>query len=137
MANEILIEVNRCTGCWTCAQACKAAYHLDIDDYRLFIRTIGGGNIDQAGGEWPKLYMKWNPVFTTECLNCKGAKSTGNIPYCVFNCPSGALTYGDPADPESAFSKRKEKLLEQGYHTWKQAKWEKTRDGVTYIEKGV
>ena len=48
MANAILVDVNRCTGCWTCSQACRAAYKLDVDEYRLFVRTIGGGGIDSS-----------------------------------------------------------------------------------------
>ncbi len=137
MANEILINVNRCTGCWTCSQACKAAYHLPVDEYRLFVRTIGDGNIDEAGGTWPNLYLKWNPVFTTECKNCRGAESTDGVPYCAFNCPTGAMVYGDPDDPESDYAKKKEELLDRGYHMWKMPAWEKTRDGVTYMEKGI
>ena len=137
MANAILVNVNRCTGCWTCSQACKAAYGLDVDEYRLFIRTIGGGGIDEAGGTWPNLYLKWNPVWKKTCLDCHGVASTENKPFCAYNCPTGAIAYGDPDDPESAFSIRKEELLDQGYHIWQQPAWEETRDNVYYIEKGI
>lgn len=137
MANTILIDANRCTGCWTCSQACKGAYQLDVDDYRVFIRTIGGGGLDKAGGTWPNLYMKWYPVFTTECIRCSGDQYTNHLPYCVYNCPTAALTYGDPDNPESALSVRRDYLLERGYHTWKQPKWEKTSEGIIYIEKGI
>ncbi len=116
---------------------CKNAYDMPLDEYRLFIRTIGGGGIDQAGGEWPNLYLKWHPVFTKKCLGCRGDSTTGNVPYCVFNCPTGALTWGDPEDPASGFSKRKEELLDQGFHIWQQPEWEETRDGVFYAEKGI
>ena len=43
MANSILVNVNRCVGCWTCSMACKKAYGLGVDDYRMYVRTIGGG----------------------------------------------------------------------------------------------
>ena len=136
MANAILVDVNRCTGCWTCSQACKAAYKLDIDEYRAFVRTIGAG-MDTAGGTWPNLYLKWNPVWKQSCLSCHGDESTGKKPFCVYNCPTGALTYGDPEDPTSEFSVRREKLRDAGYHMWQQPKWEDTRDNVYYIEKGI
>lgn len=48
MSNEaILIDLDRCTGCWTCSMACKMAHHLDVDEYRVSVRTIGGGRIDE------------------------------------------------------------------------------------------
>ena len=137
MAKEFLIDVNRCTGCWTCAQACKAAFDLDVSEYRMFVRTIGGGGMDKAGGEWPNVYMKWNPVFKQTCVKCRGDKYTDGIPHCVYNCPAGAMYYGDPDDPESDYAKAKEALLDRGFHAWTFPAWEDTPDGVTYMEKGI
>lgn len=137
MANSILIDVNRCTGCWTCSMACKKANGLALDEYRMFIRTIGGGGIDQAGGTWPNLYLKWNPVYTRDCPNCRGDEYTSGVPYCAFNCPTGALTWGNADDPDSAISRRREELLNRGYHLWQQPEWEATRGNVYYIEKGI
>ncbi len=137
MAKTTLIDVNRCTGCWTCSMACKAAYGLEPDEFRMFVRTIGGGGIDKAGGEWPNLYLKWNPVFTKKCTSCAGDESTGGVPYCVFNCPTGSLVYGDLEDAESDISIRREQLRDLGYHEWQQPAWEETRENVTYMEKGI
>ena len=67
MAKNILANVNRCVGCWTCSLSCKQAYGLADDEYRVFIRTIGGGQIDTPGGKWPNLYMKWMPIYTKKC----------------------------------------------------------------------
>jgi Fe-S-cluster-containing dehydrogenase component len=103
----------------------------------MFVRTIGGGGIDEAGGKWPNLYLKWNPVYSQKCAKCHGDASTGNIPYCVYNCPTGALMYGDTSDAASDIAKRKEELLDNGYHTWEQPEWECTRDGVVYMENGI
>ena len=69
MANSILVNVNRCVGCWTCSMACKKAYGLDVDDYRMYVRTIGGGQIDTPGGKWPNLYMKWMPIWKQSCIS--------------------------------------------------------------------
>ena len=137
MAKEILIDVNRCTGCWTCSQACKSAFQLEPDEYRLIIRTIGGGGIDKAGGTWPNLYMKWYPIYTKKCTGCAGDQYTDDIPYCVYNCPAGAMFYGDPEDPQSDYAQRREALLDKGYHMWTQPHWEDTKDGITYMEKGI
>lgn len=137
MAKEILIDVNRCTGCWTCSTACKLAHDLPVDEYWLFIRTIGAGGIDEAGGTWPNLYLKWNPVFTQQCIKCVGDESTGGVPYCAYNCPTEAMLYGDVDDPNTEIAKHRETLLDNLYHEWKFPQWEKTRDDVTYMERGI
>ena len=137
MAKSILIDVNRCTGCWTCSMTCKTAHNLQTDEFHMFIRTIGGGGIDQAGGRWPDVYMKWNPVYTQTCLTCTGDDSTCETPYCVYNCPSGALYYGDLDDPQSEAAQRLEKRRAEGFRMWQQPPWEKTRDNVFYVEKGI
>ena len=43
MANSILVNVNRCVGCWTCSMACKMQHQLDDDDFRIVVRTHGSG----------------------------------------------------------------------------------------------
>lgn len=137
MKYSTLIDINRCTGCWTCSMGCKTAHGLGLDEYRLFVRTIGGGGIDHAGGKWPNLYLKWHPIFTLDCINCHGDADTNGLPYCVYNCPTGALVWGDAEDPNSAYNLRKEELREQGFHMWSQPSWEKTRDDVLYMEKDI
>ena len=62
MANAVLANVNRCVGCWTCSMACKVAFGLDEDEYRMHVRTIGGGGVDVPGGKWPNLYKKGMPI---------------------------------------------------------------------------
>ena len=137
MTNTILAEVNRCTGCWACTSACKVAYNLDLDEYWSFVRTVGSGEMDQPGGTWPNLYMKWTPIWKQSCKKCSGDASTDGKPYCVYNCSTGALTYGDPDDPESELSKRMEQLLDQEYRIYQIPAWEGTREGVLYAEKGI
>lgn len=137
MSNNILVNVNRCVGCWTCSLSCKQAYNLEDDEYRVFVRTIGGGQIDTPGGKWPNLYMKWMPIYTRKCIGCAGAKATDNTPYCAFNCPTDALVYGNPDDPESAYSKALAELTEAGYRVYALDPWEEPRDGVLYVEKDI
>jgi len=137
MANSILVNVNRCVGCWTCSMACKKAYGLDVDDYRMYVRTIGGGQIDTPGGKWPNLYMKWMPVYHTECLACSGNDTTNNQPFCVYNCTTEALAYGDLNDPESDISKKMEDLRQKDFRIYQLHAWEKTREGIWYAEKDI
>ena len=51
MAKTILVNINRCTGCWTCSMACKMAHDLETEEFWEFVRTIGGGELDEPGGE--------------------------------------------------------------------------------------
>ena len=137
MSNTILVNMNRCTGCWTCSMACKTAHHLDVDEFWQYVRTIGGGEIDQPGGKWPNLYMKWMPVWKQKCAGCAGDASTDGKPYCVFNCPSGALSYGDADDAGSEISLRKSELLQKGFRVYEIPEWEETRKGVLYAENCI
>lgn len=136
--NSILVNVNRCTGCWSCSLACKVAHNLDVDEYWQINRTIGGGQLDTPGGKWPdSLYMKWMPIWKQSCIKCQGESSTDNQPYCVFNCPMGALTYGDMSDPESEISKRADELRAMEFRVYQLPSWEDTRETIWYAEKDI
>lgn len=137
MAKSFLVNVNRCVGCWTCSLACKVAYDLPLDDYRVIVRTLGGGGVDTPGGEWPNLHMKWEPVYTNECIKCSGDASTDHEPYCVYNCTTEAITCGDIADPESKISKEMDRLKGMGYKVSQLPSWEPTMKDVYYAEKGI
>lgn len=137
MAHATLVNINRCTGCWTCSLACKQAHDLGLDDYRLFVRTIGGGQIDTPGGTWPNLYMKWMPLFTQSCASCVGDAHSEGLPPCVYNCSMQALSYGDESDPTSDVSLAMEALKDKGYRIYQLPDWEGTRSDVYYAEKNV
>ena len=132
----ILVNVNRCTGCWTCSLACKVGHKLDTDEWWQYVNTIGDGKgVDSPGGTWPNLFMKWEPVYTKKCTLCADRTVEGDQPFCVFNCPTEALTYGDADDPESPFNVRIEELKELGFGVYKRHAWEGTRDNIYYAEK--
>ncbi|MBR0404541.1 MAG: hypothetical protein IJI68_04985 [Eggerthellaceae bacterium] len=137
MANNILVNINRCTGCWTCSMSCKMQYKLEPETFRQFVRTIGGGEIDQPGGEWPNLYLKWMPIWKQSCIGCRGEAATDFKPYCVYNCPAGALTYGDFDDPDSEASKREAQLKQKGFRVYEMPVWEDTRPGIRYAENSI
>ena len=104
-ANDILVDLECCTGCWTCAFSCKIGHGLADDDWRVISRTLGSGEgIDKPAGTWGDLHMEWMPVWVTKCMRCGPNKCTESYPepFCVHNCPTGALSFGDLDDPESA-----------------------------------
>lgn len=136
MAHQgILVNVNRCTGCWTCSIACKMEHDLASDEFRQYVRTIGGEQLDEPGGTYPNLYMKWIPIYTTKCTLCGEKIAQGEEPACVYHCPTKALTFGDLDDPESAISKRCEDLKNKDFRIFDLPAWENTRTRIHYAEK--
>ena len=133
---SILVDLNRCTGCWTCSMACRVAYKLPEDKWWQYVRTIGSGaGIDEPVGEWPNVHMSWMPIYTLDCILCDKRTKKGLEPFCTYNCPTKALTYGDADDPDSSVSMRMEALQKKGYRIFQLPIWEKTRPEIHYAEK--
>lgn len=132
----ILINLDRCTGCWTCAMACKIGNRLSDDTWWSTVRTLGSGEgIDRPAGVWPNLKMSWIPVMSESCVMCSGRTSQGELPYCVHNCPTEAMTYGDSDDKDSAVSLKENELRERGFRLFALPSWENSRTGILYASK--
>jgi len=132
----ILINLVRCTGCWTCSLACKVGNQLADDEWWQYVKTLGNGSgIDRPAGVWPDLHMNWQPIHTTDCTLCGGRTEQGLDPYCVHNCPNDAMTYGDLDDPQSKISLLVGKLREGGYKIYKLPEWERTHPEIVYATK--
>jgi Fe-S-cluster-containing dehydrogenase component len=111
------------------------AHHLDDEEYWQFVRTIGAGGIDEPAGEWPNVWMSWIPIHTADCTLCGDRTEAGLEPYCVFNCPNKAMTFGDLDDPTSPVVKRIEDLRAKGFRIFQLPTWERTREEIYYAEK--
>ena len=132
----ILVNLKRCTGCWTCSVACKVAYELPEDRWWNYVRTIGSGvGIDEPAGKWPNVSMSWMPVFTSDCILCGKRTKQGLEPFCSYNCPTKAITYGDLENINSTVSLRMKELRENGSRIFQLPAWERTRPEVYYAEK--
>lgn len=131
----ILVNLNRCTGCWTCSIACKMAHDLEPDEFWQYIRTVGGNQLDEPGGTYPDLHMKWIPIYTTKCTLCGDKIAKGEQPACVHHCPTKALTFGDTDDPQSTISLRTSELKDKGFRVFDLPKWENTRTRIHYAER--
>ena len=48
MAKKMLIDLNRCVGCWTCAMSCKMGNHLPDDEYLVFRTRTATNQLGQV-----------------------------------------------------------------------------------------
>jgi len=81
MRYGMVIDLNRCVACHTCAVACKQANNLPNDIWWNRILTIGGEAMDTAAGTYPhNLELHHIPLSCQHCEN----------PACAKACPVGA-----------------------------------------------
>lgn len=125
----ILVNLRRCTGCWTCAMGCKMINKLDDKDFRIVVRTHGSGEgVDHPAGVWPDLHMSWQPIWAQSCDKCAKRVAGGDQPFCVYTCPTRALTFGEEAEAEQA------RLEERGFHVFTLPAYENSKDGIVYAQ---
>ena len=126
----ILVDLQRCIGCWTCSLACKVGNNLPDEEFWLTVRTEGSGEgIDRPAGIWPNLHMSWIPIWSQSCVKCPSRIARGEKPYCVNSCPCDALTIGDAAVA------KKEELRDRGFRFFELPAWERSKSDVLYAEK--
>ena len=127
----ILVNLLRCTGCWTCSLACKVGNHLPDEEFWLTVRTQGSGEgIDRPAGVWPDLRMSWIPIWSQKCVRCPSRIAEGEAPYCVNCCPNKALYVGAEAEAEL------ERLRGKGFRIFQLPAWESSAPNVVYASKG-
>jgi dimethyl sulfoxide reductase iron-sulfur subunit len=81
----MIIDQNRCIGCWSCSVACKSENNVPIGIYWLRVLTIGGSTMETPGGTFPNLSLSFQ---STNCFHCDN-------PPCVKACPVKATTKRD------------------------------------------
>lgn len=77
--NAIVVDLNRCIGCYSCETACKQENGVALGEHWNRLITVG------PYGEFPHIQQYWLP---TMCQQCENAQ-------CVEVCPVGA-SYRDP-----------------------------------------
>ena len=77
---SIVIDLERCIGCHTCAIACKLENDIEGDSW-LHVETVGGDGMDTASGEFPDVKMQYLPKL---CMHCAQ-------PPCMDACPLEAI----------------------------------------------
>ncbi|MBP3867184.1 MAG: hypothetical protein J6D25_05175 [Eggerthellaceae bacterium] len=127
---KMLVNLNRCTGCWSCSMACKSINELADEDFWVTVRTNGSGSgIDHPQGKWPNLSLSWQPIWSTKCIECAPRQAEGKLPFCVECCTNKALSYGDDAEQNI------EELRAKGFELFELPAYEGTRKDVVYARK--
>ena len=80
MRYGMAIDLKGCSGCHTCAMACKLAHNLPKDVWWNHVLTVGGESHDTASGTYPNCDLSFMPFACQHCEN----------PACVAVCPTGA-----------------------------------------------
>ncbi len=81
----MVIDLDRCIGCWTCAVACKSNNNVGEGLWWNRILTVGGSGLDVPAGDYPNLSLTYQPINCFQCDN----------PPCVKVCPVGATFQRD------------------------------------------
>lgn len=96
-----------------------------------------GEGIDKPAGTWGDLHMEWMPVWATKCMRCSANDCTESYPepFCVHNCPTRALSFGDVEDESTPAGTRAAELKKAGRRFFKMSELEQTRPGITYVNR--
>ena len=90
----VMMDEHRCIGCRYCIAACPyGARSFNFEDPRP---ALGASLSD---------YPTRTRGVVEKCTFCAERVDAGKLPLCVEACDSGALTFGDVNDPDSAVSK--------------------------------
>jgi len=141
--HSILVNLVMCNGCWTCALACKVARNLAETEWWSKVTTNGKPDstyTDDPAGSWSNpstLKMSWTPIHLPKCDYCEFVRANKGLdPYCVYNCPTRAKTYGDLDDPGSKISLTMKNLRDRGYKIYQLPDaGDKTKQNVYYASR--
>ncbi|RLG40038.1 MAG: oxidoreductase [Thermoproteota archaeon] len=87
----ILIDLDRCVGCYACEVACRKENNLDGEAW-IRVHEVGPEIVDG------KLTMDFIISITEECTLCENRLKNGLEPFCVSVCPTKALIYCNSHD---------------------------------------
>lgn len=77
MKNTILIDINRCSGCYACAVACMDQYDLEVIGESQAFRRI----YRMESNDFPEVKISY---ISMACMHCEDAP-------CLMGCPTGAI----------------------------------------------
>lgn len=96
----LVLDLDRCTGCWACAIACKMKNNLGPGVWWIHVDTPAGPGVDASTGSFPDLEKRYRPVYE-RCVFNEEQADAGAHPDCMTACPMEVFTFGEVSDPES------------------------------------
>ena len=81
----MVLNLDRCIGCWACAVACKMENSIGEGLWWQEIKTVGGAHIDTSAGVFPNVSKHYQP---RNCFHCAE-------PPCLPVCPTTAIVQRD------------------------------------------
>lgn len=66
---------------------------------------------------------------------CGGRTAQGEQPYCVYDCPTQAMWYGDLEDDSSEIAQKVEELRDRDFRLFRLPSWENSLENVVYASK--
>ncbi len=100
-AHTFVIDLERCTGCWACAVACRMRNGLDEGEWWIRVETVGGAGRDTSSGSFPEVEKHYRPVIE-RCSETATSAETECPPPCAAACPTRAIEVDEPRDPTSS-----------------------------------
>ncbi len=91
----MIIDLTRCVGCHTCANACKMSNNVPMGMLWNRVLTEGSDVMDGAQGIYPELSRTYVPLACQHCEN----------PACMKVCPTGATYKDDQGRVEIEYEK--------------------------------
>jgi Fe-S-cluster-containing dehydrogenase component len=85
--NGIIVDMDRCVGCYTCELACRKENNLTEDVSWIKVRKIGPQPLESG------LAMDFVVSIAEDCTLCNHRLEKGLKPICVSTCPTEALIY--------------------------------------------
>jgi molybdopterin-containing oxidoreductase family iron-sulfur binding subunit len=77
----MVLDLDRCIGCWACAVACKMENSVGEGLWWQRVQTMGGPAIDTSSGIFPQVHKHYRP---RNCFHCAE-------PPCLPVCPTEAI----------------------------------------------
>ena len=83
----LLVDLDRCTGCYACEVACAEWHNVPVDKKWIYVKTIGPELVNG------KLRTDFVPVINEGCNLCQERWQQNLSPLCVATCLTQAMRF--------------------------------------------
>lgn len=87
----LLIHYDYCTGCHTCAVACKQEHGYPAGLWGIMVKDLTRETAD-------RVQVDFLPFPTDLCDLCARRTAAGEKPACVKHCMAGCMSYGEVSE---------------------------------------